>query len=47
MTATGTKQARREDLVAAAEGFADEIARRAGEIEANRFLPQDLSLIHT
>lgn len=43
MTATGTKQAGGAALFAAAEGFAEEIAGRAGEIEANRFLPQDLA----
>lgn len=31
------------DPVAAADGFAEEIARRAAEIEANRFLPQDIA----
>ncbi|ABS62987.1 Acyl-CoA dehydrogenase type 2 domain [Parvibaculum lavamentivorans DS-1] len=32
-----------KDLVAAAEGFAEEIAARAAEIEKNRFLPQDIA----
>jgi len=31
------------DPVVAADGFADEIAARAAEIEANRFLPQDIA----
>ncbi|MBC7103856.1 MAG: acyl-CoA dehydrogenase family protein [Parvibaculum sp.] len=31
------------DLLAAAERFAPEIAERAAEIEANRFLPQDMA----
>lgn len=31
------------DPIAAADGFAEEIARRAAEIEANRFLPQDIA----
>src|SRR5690606_37265193 len=31
------------DPVAAADGFAEEIARRAAEIEANLFLPQDIA----
>lgn len=31
------------DPVAAADRFAEEIARRAAEIEANRFLPQDIA----
>ena len=31
------------DPVAAADGFAEEVAARAAEIEANRFLPQDIA----
>lgn len=31
------------DPVTAADGFAEEIAARAAEIEANRFLPQDIA----
>lgn len=41
---TTTDKARTaNDLFAAAEGFAPEIADRAAEIEANRFLPQDIA----
>ncbi len=43
MNVAETKQAPRKDLLAAAEHFADEIATRAAEIEANRFLPQDIA----
>lgn len=43
MTATQTATKTSADLLAAAEGFAPEIAARAAEIEANRFLPQDIA----
>lgn len=43
MTATDTAKKTGADLLAAAEGFAPEIAARAAEIEANRFLPQDIA----
>lgn len=43
MTATQTEKKTSADLLAAAEGFAPEIAARAAEIEANRFLPQDIA----
>lgn len=43
MTATETAKKTGADLLAAAERFAPEIAERAAEIEANRFLPQDMA----
>ncbi|HCX66343.1 MAG TPA: hydrolase, partial [Rhodobiaceae bacterium] len=46
MTAAGTASetaGTRQDLFAAAENFAPEIAARAAEIETNRFLPQDIA----
>ena len=43
MTATETAKKTSADLLAAAERFAPEIAERAAEIEANRFLPQDMA----
>ncbi|MDX5364913.1 MAG: acyl-CoA dehydrogenase family protein [Alphaproteobacteria bacterium] len=43
MTATQTVAKTSADLLAAAEAFAPEIAARAAEIEANRFLPQDIA----
>lgn len=43
MTATDTARKTSAELLAAAEGFAPEIAARAAEIEANRFLPQDIA----
>ena len=43
MTATETAKKTSADLLVAAERFAPEIAERAAEIEANRFLPQDMA----
>ena len=46
MTSAGTASetaGTRQDLFAAAENFAPEIAARAAEIETNRFLPQDIA----
>lgn len=43
MTATQTASKTSANLLAAAEAFAPEIATRAAEIEANRFLPQDIA----
>lgn len=43
MTATEMAKKTNADLLAAAERFAPEIAERAAEIEANRFLPQDMA----
>lgn len=43
MTTANAKQPPHGDLVAAADGFAGEIAARAAEIEANRFLPHDIA----
>lgn len=43
MSETQTRAGAEIDPVAAADGFAAEIAARAAEIEANRFLPQDIA----